>query len=146
MRASARKMAHAAPSFALPLLFRTEFMANSPRTAQPAKLPPAIAAVLADAKARVQASLGEHFVEMRLFGSYARGTAGPDSDIDVLVILDHAPGGGAAWKAAVDAVLDAGFSAELPMGPMVLGVKDLQHRRDCQTLLAHALDVEGITV
>ena len=121
-------------------------MPNAKANSRLADLPPAIAAALLDAKARVQASLGEHFVEMRLFGSHARGEAGPDSDVDVLVVLDHAPGGAAAWKAAVDAVLDAGFAAQLPLGPMVLGVADLQHRRDCETLLAHNLDNEGITI
>ncbi len=28
---------------------------------------------------------------LRLFGSFARGTAGPDSDVDVLVAFDQAP-------------------------------------------------------
>lgn len=32
---------------------------------------------------------GEHLVEVRLYGSRARGDAEEDSDIDVLVILDH---------------------------------------------------------
>lgn len=44
-------------------------MTDSTTPSNLADLPPAIAAALLDAKARVQANLGEHFVEMRLFGS-----------------------------------------------------------------------------
>jgi uncharacterized protein len=35
--------------------------------------------------------LGSHLVSVALFGSWARGEAGPDSDIDLLVIADDLP-------------------------------------------------------
>jgi len=49
---------------------------------------------------RYEQSIGEivrrivsmfHPLRLILFGSHARGTAGPDSDIDLLVVLPHAP-------------------------------------------------------
>lgn len=36
---------------------------------------------------RLRAIFGERFREARLFGSFARGDAGPESDLDVLVVL-----------------------------------------------------------
>ena len=36
---------------------------------------------------RLRWTLSEHLVDVRLFGSEARGDAAPDSDIDVLVVV-----------------------------------------------------------
>jgi predicted nucleotidyltransferase len=44
-------------------------------------------AILADLRCRFTALYGKRFVQMILYGSQARGDAGPDSDIDVLVVL-----------------------------------------------------------
>ena len=38
-------------------------------------------------KARIEAHYGERFAGLRLYGSYARGEAGPESDVDLLVLL-----------------------------------------------------------
>ena len=39
-------------------------------------------------KARLAEAYGDRFAGVVLYGSYARGEAGPDSDVDVLVLLD----------------------------------------------------------
>ncbi len=50
-------------------------------------LPPAVAAVVADAKAGLAALYGDRLDRVVLYGSYARGDARPDSDVDLLVVL-----------------------------------------------------------
>jgi uncharacterized protein len=48
---------------------------------------PSISAGLRVKLDRYRERFGERLVDLRLFGSYARGDAGPDSDVDVLVLL-----------------------------------------------------------
>ncbi|MEM9005420.1 MAG: nucleotidyltransferase domain-containing protein, partial [Cyanobacteria bacterium P01_F01_bin.86] len=47
----------------------------------------AIQGLLTELRDRLKAIYGERLYKMLLFGSYARGEARPDSDIDVLVVL-----------------------------------------------------------
>jgi predicted nucleotidyltransferase len=55
----------------------------------PASRPPAVDRALVALKARLSATLGARLRELRLFGSYARGDAGAESDVDVLVLVDR---------------------------------------------------------
>lgn len=64
-------------------------------------------------------------VHAYLFGSVAQGTAGPDSDVDLMVDLDEGPGGRKALFSAFDV---GGIQFELTA---ILGRKvDLVVRRD----------------
>lgn len=51
-------------------------------------MPPAVVATLARFRAAIAARFGARLREMVLFGSYARGDAHEESDIDVLVVID----------------------------------------------------------
>ena len=48
--------------------------------------------ILAELKERLSEAYGERLHAVVLFGSEARGDAGPDSDIDVMAILDKLSG------------------------------------------------------
>jgi predicted nucleotidyltransferase len=48
-----------------------------------------VRALMAEAKAGLQALYGERLKGVYLFGSYARGEADEESDVDVLVVLDR---------------------------------------------------------
>ena len=78
-----------------------------------------------------------------LFGSQARGDAGPDSDIDLLVILDDdAP--------AELTTLAAGFEARrnYPYAADVIPVRDMvfEHRRHIIGTLSEVASTEGQVV
>ncbi|WP_258082996.1 nucleotidyltransferase domain-containing protein [Thermococcus thermotolerans] len=47
--------------------------------------------ILREVKFRLQEILGDDLVEVILFGSYARGEAREDSDVDVLVVVKRRP-------------------------------------------------------
>ncbi|HLA64926.1 MAG TPA: nucleotidyltransferase domain-containing protein [Rhodothermales bacterium] len=53
----------------------------------PPTMPPHVRAALAEAKAWLAAHYGERLERVVLYGSHARGDAGPDSDLDLLVVL-----------------------------------------------------------
>jgi predicted nucleotidyltransferase len=48
-----------------------------------------VRALMAEMKAGLQALYGERLKGVYLFGSYARGEADEESDVDVLVVLDR---------------------------------------------------------
>ncbi|MBM4344314.1 MAG: nucleotidyltransferase domain-containing protein [Deltaproteobacteria bacterium] len=108
-------------------------------------LPPVVQLALAEAVGALRSQFGTRLCEVRLFGSYARGTAGPASDIDLLVVLDRVANSADRF-AAMGTVIDAGLRHELLLEPMVLGMADLEHRRRCETALAAAWDREGVTL
>lgn len=107
------------------------------------EIPAAVRAALLEVAAGLRARFGARLVEARLFGSYARGTAGPDSDVDVLVVLDEVRDAHDRL-AAMDAVIEVGLRHDLLLEPPVMGAGDLDHRRRCDTALARALDREGV--
>lgn len=53
------------------------------------QLPVHIAKALEDFCQELRAKMPENIVEIRLFGSLAKGIAAPDSDIDVLIVLKN---------------------------------------------------------
>jgi len=54
-------------------------------------LPAPVRAALGELKAALAALYGERFKGLYLYGSFARGTATADSDVDVLIALDGDP-------------------------------------------------------
>jgi len=82
---------------------------------------------------------------MVLFGSRARGDAEPDSDMDVLVVLD-----GRADRAARDIVSDCAWEAGLEQGivvvPIVVSRQEWEEGPERYSLLAEAILAEGVPV
>lgn len=53
----------------------------------PIQLPPPVSLALDDLKRTLAALYGDRLRDVYLYGSYARGMAGPDSDVDVMIAL-----------------------------------------------------------
>ncbi|MBM4040036.1 MAG: nucleotidyltransferase domain-containing protein [Planctomycetes bacterium] len=80
-----------------------------------------------------------------LFGSRARGDADPDSDMDVLVVVE-----GAADEATRDYVGDcaweAGYREGMVIVPVVFSREEWENGPERNSLLAQAVALEGVPV
>ena len=85
--------------------------------------------------------VGEH--ELTLFGSRARGDADPDSDMDVLVIVD-----GPVDRAVRDSVSECAWEACWQEGIVVASVtvskREWEEGPERESLLAIAVRAEGL--
>jgi predicted nucleotidyltransferase len=106
-------------------------------------LPSAVREALETAAGRLRTQFGDRVVAVRLFGSHARGDAGPESDVDILVVLDRVRDA-ADRLAAMGCVIEVGLERDLLLEPMVMGAEELAWRRRCETSLVRAIDAEGI--
>ena len=96
---------------------------------------------LAEIKVRLEAVYANRLREVVLYGSEARGTAGPDSDIDLLVILE---GPVHLWddlRAAVGALYPLSLQLGRPLSPKPV---DAQHYKEGLCPLYQVAKKEGI--
>lgn len=79
-----------------------------------------------------------------LFGSRARGDADPDSDMDILVIVDSPTEeieehiSACAWE--------AGFEHGIVIVTVVYGKQEWEHGPERFSLLARAIEKEGVSI
>jgi len=77
-----------------------------------------------------------------LFGSRARGNAGPDSDVDLLVVTDR-PGSKRKQAVAIDLAL---ADIRVAKDVIVVGVEELEGDRDVVGTIAYPACREGIVL
>ena len=96
---------------------------------------------------RLRAALGDRLVELRLFGSVARGDDRPDSDIDILVIIrGSAEERGRTEREAVDIAFDVNLQHDVYISPRVLTEDLLTDPVWGQTPFLKAVRREGVTL
>ena len=78
-----------------------------------------------------------------LFGSRARGDAGPYSDMDVLVIVDDASRE-QDFDYVSDCAWEAGFEYGIVIVPVVFTRSEWENSPERSSLLAQAVDAEGV--
>jgi|SRR3954471_3656443 predicted nucleotidyltransferase len=110
----------------------------------PRALPISLRSALVEYAERLRRLFGDRLVDVRLFGSFARGEANEDSDVDVLVLVqgltDLEIGLAAGEVAAVIA------RTGLPLAPLPMAAEKLAEMRRQQRALALAMDREGISL
>lgn len=96
-------------------------------------------------KGRLLAVFGERLKSVRVFGSRARGTPRPDSDLDVLILLDEAD---TASRYQVFAATQAVMleSDSYVLSPRVIGENDFAAMLARERRLALDIEAEGIAV
>ena len=96
---------------------------------------------------RFKALLSDHvgLHSLILFGSRARGDADPDSDLDVLVVLDNQPTD-SGRDLISDCAWEAGFEYGLVVVPIVFARREWEEGPERYSLLNQAVQAEGIPI
>jgi len=98
-------------------------------------------ALLQEIKDRLAKTYGPHFRGVVLYGSVARGDDLPDSDIDIMVLLDHPA---RTWQ-DVHAACEALMSLMLTMGKIIdVRVVDIQRYEQSDAPLYADARKEGV--
>jgi predicted nucleotidyltransferase len=100
-------------------------------------------AVLDQFKALVRTRSRLH--QMFVFGSRARGDADPDSDLDVVVILED-PVTQESRNLVSECAWEAGFDHAIVIVPVVFSRDEWENGPERSSLLALAVEREGIAV
>ena len=99
--------------------------------------------LLQEIRSRLEKAYGPHFRGVVLYGSVARGDDRPDSDIDIMVLLDKPA---TTWQ-DVYAGNEALISLSLEIGRVIsIMVVDVQRYEECDAPLYDAARKEGIRV
>ena len=107
-------------------------------------LPSSLRPALTEYASRLRVLFGDRLADVRLFGSFARGEAHEDSDVDVLVLIDRLTDleiGLAAGEVA--AVIT---KTGLPLAPLPMATERLAELRQQRRALARSIDEEGISL
>jgi predicted nucleotidyltransferase len=97
--------------------------------------------LLTTIKMLLQKVHGDRLKRVILYGSEARGESGPDSDIDVLVVLEGPVDYLCDLKNSIHALYPLTLQLGRPLSPKVASTEEYE-RRDCP--LFRTLDKEGI--
>lgn len=110
----------------------------------PRAVPASLRPALAEYASRLRELFGDRLSDVRLFGSFARGEAHEDSDVDVLVLID----GLTDFEIGIVAgeVAPLIVKTGLPLAPLPMSTERLAELRRSRRGLALSLDEEGISV
>jgi len=89
-------------------------------------------------------ALGKDLLEVRLFGSRARGDRHEDSDLDVAIVVTEA--GRTRRNEIYDLAFDIQLQSGVNLAPLVIEISRLDELRERELLIAHDLDQEGIAL
>ena len=94
---------------------------------------------------RVKQAYGRRLVHVIVYGSYARGAATADSDLDVAVVLQHMTQRWPEHERLHDIVYEVTYGSNRPCLLSVVPM-DAQHYAAGETSLIRQIKAEGVTV
>ncbi len=83
-------------------------------------------------------------LELRVFGSRARGDAGPESDLDVLVVVDHLDR--SIEKHISECAWEAGFYEDVLIMPVAVSMDVVKHSPLSESVFIKNVYREGVSV
>ncbi len=105
----------------------------------------AVAPLVRTAAARFAEELrkryGKAVLDVRLFGSFARGEADEESDVDVAVVLEHVDW--TTWREVVDLATDVGFPFDLRISPTIFDAETYATWRTQERPLVMDIERQG---
>lgn len=117
----------------------------APRANVDLTMPPGLVAeTVRELKRRLEKEFGADLLDVRLFGSYARGEANEDSDVDVFVLLRTAD-----WherKLVLDVAGDLFAETDLLVSPTVFDLARWEEWRRQERLLVMDIERDGIRI
>jgi predicted nucleotidyltransferase len=106
-------------------------------------LPTHVTAAVSEYAAALRNRFGEELLMVRVFGSYARGEADEESDVDVAVVLDRVDW--ARQAEVIDLATDAGLPRELRLSPALFDRATWELWREQERALVVDIEREGIS-
>ncbi|MBI5491244.1 MAG: nucleotidyltransferase domain-containing protein [Deltaproteobacteria bacterium] len=107
-------------------------------------LPDPVATAVRRYRGALEVRFGTRLREVRLFGSFARGEARADSDVDLLVLVDEL-----TWREAIEAI-DLGTDEELSSGvllaPIPKSTSEFARALSLETPFSRNVQREGVPV
>lgn len=103
---------------------------------------PTVRKAVAEFARELRRRYGDEVLDVRLFGSFARGDADEESDVDVAVVLETAD-----WKArrdAIDLATDTGLPHALLISPTVFDRRTYETWRRHERALVVDIEQEGV--
>jgi predicted nucleotidyltransferase len=118
---------------------------SEPTESKLSTVPAAVRSALSRYRALLFERFGARVHEFRLFGSFARGEATDESDVDVFVVLDRLTH--EERNAAIDLAYHAATSGEwVRVSPLVYTAAEAADLRARERGLLRAIDSEGIAL
>lgn len=101
-----------------------------------------VQAATKELKERLTGQFGARLVRTTLFGSWARGDAGPDSDVDVLVVVEDLTSGerGAIFELGAEVFMDTGVL----VAPLALSTAEWARLVRLERLLPDEIERDGV--
>lgn len=90
----------------------------------------------------LRAQLNTNLVEIRLFGSTARGTFTDESDIDILVVVQNE--NGLTREAVIDMAVDINLKHDVVISPIVMSKNRYTEPLFQETLFYKSIQEEGM--
>ena len=117
-------------------------LASNPMIELAAPRSGAVTPALAEYARELRSRYGEALLDLRLFGSFARGEADEDSDVDVAVVLEQVD-----WRtrcAVIDLATDIGLPIDLRISPTVFDRETWERWRREERPLVMDIEREGV--